>query len=330
MHWLDRIASAIVHPQPRHRIFHGGWGDPGLLAKYRERVQRGVPDELDLDVAWEQRANGALPQFDGTYVSPGQDLPERVRFARVRMVLPQGECRRLCLLMPAWNDNTFASRGVLARRLAREGIGTIMMEAPFFGHRHPRPGHGHPIQTVADFPIMGAACVEEGRALLAAIERDGLRVVGRDERPVLGVAGYSMGGNIGSFISAMSPYPLATAPLAASPTPSHVFVRGLMRAAVDWEALGEADDPEGELEEYLGHVDVRHHPPADHSRHAVIVGGRGDGFVEAHLVEALHRHWPGSELRWTNEGHATLAFLRRPMLARAIIRAFDRLEAATN
>ena len=54
----------------------------------------------------------------------------------------------------------------------------------------------------------------------------------------------------------------------------------------------------------------------------MIVGARRDGYIPAEAVEALHDHWPGSELRWINAGHATMIWRKKEALVDAILASF--------
>ncbi len=165
---------------------------------------------------------------------------------------------------------------------------------------------------------MGRAAVTEGCALLASL---------RAERVPLGVAGYSMGGNIAAMVAAVAGFPVATAALAASHSPAPVFLDGSPAAGVDWRALGGRAVARPRLRRALGMASVLAMPRPDHTPAAVIVGARGDGFVPASATEALHRHWPGSDLRWHRGGHATLLWLGADDLVAAVVDAFERLAA---
>ncbi len=321
MRTVDRGAARLVSLiQP---FFHGGWGDRGLIEEFIE-LSRHKPPDNDIDVRWTLHAGGALRVADGEFLSPGPHLPEECRAAHLRLVAPAQRADRVVVLMSAWNDHGYRTRSRLANRLARHGVASAMLENPFFGVR--RPGRdGHPVATVADFFVMGYAAAREGIALAAHLARSGGPGLAAERR--IGVSGFSMGGNIAAFVSTMAPLPVATAPLAASHSPQPVFLDGAMRAAIDWAALANGDDPEARLGRYLGGLSVLHYPPPPHVRHAVLVAGRNDAYVPPEAVTTLHDHWPGSELRWTREGHATLRFLRLPTLVQAILDSFDRLEA---
>lgn len=311
--------------RPGNRFFQDGWGDRDLIERYIALADR-HPDDIDVHVRWSPATpwNG-FAVHSGDYASPVEDLPPGVEWSSLEAVLPGGECRGLVVQMGAWNDNGFGGRRPLARRLASVGIGSVMMATPYFGARRPHGDGRHPIASVSDFFVMGRAAVLEARAVLTNLHRDGLAPFGRSGRVPVGVAGYSMGGNLGAFVSATVRFPVATSVAAAAHSPEPTFLGGLIRAGIDWDALADGGDPEQQLHDALSSISVLNFPPPPHAAAAVIVAGRGDGYIPTEAVEALHRHWKGSELRWTPEGHATLLWLRRPTLTRAVVDSFARL-----
>ncbi len=293
------------------RFFAEGWGDPQHLGDLSLRIGR--PDPVDID--WiSRRSSDGLTTAVGLFESPrAADLPARSRTAVVTRIEPARPTGRVVVLMSAWNEHDSRGRYDLARRLAERGIGSLVLENPYYGVR--RPCEGQPIRTVADFARMGSAAVAEGRALLATIRADG---------GTPGVSGYSMGGNISALISATLPFPVATAPLAASHSPAPVYLDGVLRGGIDWEALGGEEYAAPRLRDWMLTASVRTVEPVDHTRHAVIVAADSDGYVPRRATEILHDHWPGSELRWIGAGHATLWWFGRRLMVDAIEEAFER------
>ena len=175
------------------------------------------------------------------------------------------------------------------------------------------------IRTVAEFGVMGRAAVEEGRALLAHFASDHL----------LGVTGYSMGGNTAALIGALMDQPVAIAGLAASHSPGPVWLDGILVSMIDWDALGGAHQAD-RLRGYLTAASALAVPPPPHTAGAVIVGGRRDGYIPRTAIEDLHAHWPGSELRWLPGGHATMIWRQKDALVDAIVASLDRLYGRSN
>lgn len=312
MHPIDRAAALMTRRGPsRLRVFPGGWGNPDCVALL-DRPDLMLDEVPVLDISWTPRKHLADRVVrDGTFPAV-TDVPEPSRTAAIRLIEPPRGADRLCLLVAAWNDHGYTTREQLAAELLGLGIGSLILEIPYYGSRRIVGPETSPIPTVADFARMGLGTVMEGRALLHHFRGD----------YQMGVSGYSMGGNIGALIGAAAGFPVAMAPLAASHSPGPVFLDGVISNGIDWDALG-GRDQETALRKALTSASVLAIPPPDWSSSAVLVAGRSDGFVPQEATEALHRHWPGSELRMRPGGHATLLWQQRPVLARAIADSFD-------
>ena len=198
-------------------------------------------------------------------------------------------------------------------KLAQRGIASVILENPFYGVR--RPQHrDQPIHTVADFVLMGDGAVGEARAMLATLQ----------PKEEVGIGGYSMGGNMTAIVSTTMPFPVATAALAASHSPGPVYLNGVLRNGIDWEALGGEAASRARLARLLYRASALLVEPPPHTSNAVIVAATRDGFVPARAATALHEHWPGSVLHWVDAGHATLLWWHKELLADAVAESFDR------
>lgn len=308
-HPVDLIGGLILRYGPAPPFFDGGWGDEEAV----EGFDLPTGDPVPPTISWGARRRGdGLVLVDGWFRSRAP-LPERARTAGVRLVEPKGGAAGVVVLLAAWNDQGYGTRMRLARRLATRGRASLLLEQPFYGLRNPYPHRRQPIRTVADFVRMGYAAVVEARDLLAGL---------RDQGP--GVAGYSMGGNLAALASATSPFPVATAVLAGPYSPAPVYLDGVLRAGIAWEALGGRHRAERRLRRIMLRASALRVPAPAHARTAVIVAPRHDAYVPATAVEALHRHWRGSELRRVGGGHATALWLRKGSLAAAVDDALDR------
>lgn len=315
-HLIDLGSVAVLRYGPKDiRFFTDGWGPRELLEPIDIMAMPADP----LPVAWlSENGDEHTITRHGTFTSPLELLPSRARTGSVISIGPRSRSSRSVVLMPAWNEHEPRVRVAIARSLARRGIESIILENAYFGSRHPDPHSGHSIRTVADFMVMGASACIEARGLLATVRESGRTA---------GVAGYSMGGNTAALVTATVPFPVASAPLAASHSPAPVFLDGVLRHGIAWDALG-GQDQANRLRSVLGRVSVLHLDPPDHARHAIIVAARSDAYIPASATMDLADHWPGSILRWEPGGHATLVWLRKERLANAIVEAFDRFEPA--
>jgi hypothetical protein len=317
IHPADRAAAVLIRRGPaRLRVFPGGWGDADYVARLGATgLLRADLPELDITWSPTRHLSDRIVR-DGVFPAP-TDLPAAAGTGAVRVIEPPHGTDRLCLLIAAWNDHGYATREQLATRLLERGIGSLILETPYYGSRRVTPAGTQAIATVADFSRMGLGAVTEGRALLEHFR----------SRYRMGVSGYSMGGNISALIGAAAGFPVAIAPLAASHSPGPVFLDGVISKGIKWDALG-GRGQEQRLRAALSSVSVLDLPAPPWSAAAVLVAGRSDGFIPRRATEALHDHWPGSELRWRPGGHATLLWLRRAELADAIVDSYARLGVA--
>jgi pimeloyl-ACP methyl ester carboxylesterase len=315
MHPVDRAASLLFRYGPASlKVFQNGWGDDDLIESIG--VAGPIEPPAPITITWADEVHTeAAVTLDGTFPSPADHLPAASRLAGVRKIVPHRPDGRLVVMVAAWNDHGYATRTGLATRLAARGVTTVMLENPYYGTR--RAWDDPPIRTVADFAVMGRAAVAEGRALLAHFSTSHR----------VGISGYSMGGNIAALIGALMDRPVAIAALAASHSPGPVWTDGIIRHMVDWEALGGEDETE-RLRATLLRASVLEVPPPPHTASAVIVGGTKDGYIPRTAVEALHAHWPGSDLRWLPAGHATMIWRHKDSLVDAIIASLERTYGA--
>lgn len=301
-------------PNPSTIIFPDGWGDLGALEMVGRDFTTGQPAEIVWKPKMENRGTRVRR---GLFASPTPGLDD-TRAVPVELMEPAAGTERVTVLMPAWNEEGFDRRRKLGTWLAARGIASAYFDIPFYGQRRRPAWRGSPIRTVLDFMLMGAGAVEEAHAVLAALTRDYAH---------MGVGGFSMGGTLAALVSATSPYPLATGLMAASHSPEPVYLRGSLRRAISWNALGGRSEAQ-RLSDTLGAVTVLSYEPPSHSAQAVLVAATSDGYVPPGEARAVADHWPGSVMRWLPGGHATLWWRHQDELADAIGESFDRLTAA--
>jgi hypothetical protein len=317
MHPIDRIGAVAIRRGPgRLRVFPGGWGDEATVAEMGD-IEQLTEEPADIRISWGPVARSEQAVVRDGWFEAVTDVPYQARTALIRRIEPPTGAARMCLLMAAWNDHGFDTRQRLADELLARNIGSLILEIPYYGSRRIVADREQPIQTVADFARMGIGAVAEGRALLKRFRREF----------TMGVAGYSMGGNIAALVGATAGFPVAIAPLAASHSPGPVFLDGVISGGIRWEALGGEPEARDRLRRTLSAVSVLRLPAPAWTATAVLVAAKSDGFVPAEATRRLHEHWPGSELRWRRGGHATLLWRRRATLADAIAASFDRLDS---
>lgn len=306
------------------RFFEDGWGD------------RAIVDALDLDELASRRAEPiavrlgpAAPAFggivrEGTFTSPEARLPACARTARIRMLLPKGETRGVAVHLAASADQGFGMRLRFAAPLLAQGIGAVVLENAYYGLRRPARQVAHAVRSVSDLGLMGAATVQEGRSLLRWLRAElGFRLVG--------VTGFSMGGQMAAMVGATTDFPAAVVPIAASCSPDTVLRHGALRHAALFSKLcceGETEAVAREaLLALLARFSVTSLPAPVLPAAAIVVGTRDDGIVPPDDMRKIAEYW-GAELRWLPAGHVSAVLRYQGAMRQAIADAFRRLEAA--
>ncbi|MEL6544320.1 MAG: alpha/beta hydrolase family protein [Myxococcota bacterium] len=309
------------------RLYRDGFGNRQNLLRVVEQI-RDYDCSLaspPIELVWTTSERFALraQRKTGWFRSPTAhiDLPPESRVAHVEAIWPHRSPRGVVLHLAASGEVGFLARRELARALLRYGYASLILENPFYGLRKPHGQQHAALRTVSEQFAMNFATVEEGRALLHWLRTQGHRRIG--------VTGYSQGGVMAAFCAALSRFPVAVCPRGAADSVANLFTRDNFSRVILWQRLSE--DVGGELEarrifrHALEVVTVSRFPPPVRPEAAVMLSGRHDRFVDPAQAEALHAHWPGSELRWMGAGHVTGLVLRLPSHIRAIRDAMARL-----
>lgn len=315
-HIIDSLAGVLYRFGPAaNAVFPDGWGDRVTVEMLADPESITGP-VAGAEVVWgrkEERVGHRV--IRGQFTSPVADLlPLESRVVPVELIEPAVGSSRVALLLPAWNDHGFDQRRKLASLLVEYGIASLMFDIPLYGGRRVTTVREQAIRTVADFAIMGFGAVQEAKALLAGLDRS----------KTSGVAGFSMGGNLAAIVGAVHEAPIAITALAASHSPGPVYLDGVLRHAIRWDALGGRDQA-GHLREILTSASALEYPARTHHRSAIVVSAEGDAFVPPEASAALARHW-SAELRTIAGGHATALWRHRPVLASTIADTFERFE----
>jgi dienelactone hydrolase len=303
------------------RFFADGWGDRALCESMDPRViaRRRIPG-IRLERGPSGRGFGGL-LAEGSFESPESRLPKCARVARVRVLLPRAGLRAVAVHLAASGDQGFGVRLRFAAPLLESGIGAIVLEQPFYGSRRPEAQVGPAIRSVSDLHLMGAAAFQEGRALLRWA-RDVLGV------PLVGVTGFSMGGQMAAMVGASVPFPCAVVPIAPTCSPDSVLRDGVLRHVAHWAALArDGEDAEAArraLCTHLSRFSVTILPPPVCPSAAIVVGTSGDGVVPPSEMRRIAEHWR-AELRWLDAGHVTAVLAHQGEMRQAIADAFGRL-----
>lgn len=302
---MDRVGVAITRrPRLYDPIFSEGWGDLDAIPV--------DVDPLSPPRVVEAAQRGSALADELRFRSPiASHLPADAQTVRVRVSRPRN-ASRILVVFAAFNDHGFRTRWKLAQELAGSSIGAAIVEAPFYGARRIRQGQA--IATVADLLLLGAGVVSESIALARWFREAGWTV---------GFGGYSMGGSMAAYAAAATDLPVAIAPMAASYSPSAVYVDAVLAQAVAWDRLG--PDGRNRLGSVLDRVSTLNLRPPSQAATAVFLAAESDGYVPLPATKALVNHFSGSELRIVPGGHASLAS-KRDLQVEVIREAFERFE----
>src|SRR5690242_8439481 len=227
MHLLDYVFGLAARGP---RFFQDGWGDRGLceamdpVGLSRRRIPR-----LEVTLQPARREHGGL-LHEGSFESPEARLPPCARTARIRLLLPERRIRAVAVHLAASGDQGFGVRLRFAAPLLERGIGALVLENAYYGARRPANQPRHAYRSISDLHLMGAATFQEGRALLRWL-RETLRV------PLVGVTGYSMGGQLSAMVGAGVQFPCAIVPVAAPCSPDTVLREGVLGHVAEWAAI---------------------------------------------------------------------------------------------
>jgi pimeloyl-ACP methyl ester carboxylesterase len=236
------------------------------------------------------------------------------------MITPAGSDRApVCIHLAGVGDEGYALRRYFAMPLLRHGIGSVILENPFYGVRRPARQRGIALRRVTDQFVMNMASVEEACALLVWLRERG--------HAAAGLTGHSMGGYMAALAAVVFPEPVAVMSCATGLSAAPVFTDGLLSRYIDWDLLANGhnvEDAKARLRDLFNLASLSRFEPPKKPSAAVLLAAQTDGYVPPSSVRALHAHWPGSQLRWMPGGHVR-AVTRRRLMAQAVADAFGAL-----
>jgi len=158
-------------------------------------------------------------------------LPFESRLAHAGLILPKNPApgRPVVLHLAATGDHGFGRREALAIPLAMKGIGSVILESPFYGMRKPKGQSGAKLRFVSDLLLLGRATIEESLFLLNWLSDQG--------HTKLGISGLSMGGVHSCMVAGLFPQELALTPLLAPRSAAAAYCNGALFHATGWKKL---------------------------------------------------------------------------------------------
>eukprot|EP00743_Colponemidia_sp_Colp-15_P003362 GILK01003635.1.p1 GENE.GILK01003635.1~~GILK01003635.1.p1 ORF type:complete len:463 (-),score=64.09 GILK01003635.1:28-1416(-) len=322
----------------------GGWGDVDLASKYMFDI-RSSPTPT-LDVQWETdwqtlsisgslAAEAKAKQItvlyrDGYFDCPAiarskrseqpfeSLLPESSRVGHFRFIIPSSA---LCLGEELPRRDTPVSvvttasgmegyewrQANLSLPLAvLRGVGTVLLENPFYGKRRCPTATGVPagyVNSVADLLTLGMTTMDEVCGLLVWLHAQGFHI--------LGTAGASMGALTSTAAAAMSTIECTNAAFLPAHSVNAIWCFSTFRDVINFKVLAKdkdlphEDDAFDLFDALLDPTDIRTYKPLQYSHTVKLVAAMDDAYVPAASTQLLHEYWVGSEVRWVPGGHVS-------------------------
>jgi len=252
-------------------------------------------------------------------------LPKESSIGRLQFVKPKNVKDRLpvCILLAATGDHGFSRRFRTAAPLATLGIGSIIIENPYYGKRKPAHQFRSFLADVSDLLCMGGALVGETNGLINWMKSEPSKY-----GPFV-LSGCSMGGLMSCYSASSSIHPIGAVPCVSPISAEPLFARGIFggRAVCDIKALN-AETPEGlkELETLLWRTDLRTWGKPLVPEACIWVNGEHDAYIPAKTAQEMLTHWDKSTMRWIPTGHVIGQLLYRSHFLQAIQDAVEVLK----
>ncbi|XP_025407461.1 protein ABHD18 [Sipha flava] len=230
------------------KYFVNGWGDPEKLKSLfqfrkiiidRDSCYKLVSSDYPVKIVKKKEDTDSIT-LEGVFESPfsyylPDIVPKESHLAHFQVILPKKwptkNVKPICLHMAGTGDQYYwRRRTILANPLVKEaGIGSIILENPFYGKRKPINQVRSILCNVSDIFVMGGCLILESLVLFHWCERQGFGPIG--------VTGLSMGGHMASLAAASWPKPIVLVPCLSGTTASGVFTEGAISCAIDWDLL---------------------------------------------------------------------------------------------
>jgi hypothetical protein len=191
---LDDLVSVIRARNilTPHAFYHKGFGDVRRVVEVARDIQdvasslrnpHAPPNEMeDLPLPHlELRATPHGREYahvaEGRFPAPtfADALPPAARTVHFQVVTPtawlhgppSASPRPMVVILPGTGEHGFIRRRhMLAYPLAQAGVGSVILEGPFYGCRKDPSQWGSKLHTLASLPVLGRATIDEARTLL--------------------------------------------------------------------------------------------------------------------------------------------------------------------
>jgi hypothetical protein len=313
--WYFRYDCHVNRASPL--LFHGGWGSHAALAELN--AQWFAPTApVVASVAWEgewRPLRAGVWQRCGSFASPCyvEHLPPESARAWLHFVRPGSMNVRnstpfapmngpVVVLMPTSSEAGVQRRLPIACALAKQGISSVLLESPFMGRRRPAAQYKTTLSYFSDYALLCGACIEEARAVLAWLGREGCGNVC--------VAGISKGGYLATVAGLRPPLQAHVVALLPPHSGSAVLLDGLLSGLCDFDSLQRTSGVEMPVREHMREVfeltSLEHLPLPHASQSLLLIGARQDRYVPRYSYEKLAQRWQGyATMEWLAGGHVS-------------------------
>lgn len=320
---LDRAYRAATNNE---LFFNNGCGDFEYLIELEE-IYNTIPSLKSIELKWQtSKKLLGVEMANGTFISPAHKfLPSESKIAYVKKVMPidANENTPIVVHFPGTGDEGFKRREFfLAVPLAKKGIGSIILEAPYYGYRRPHQQNGMYIREASDLFKMVHSMFEEGRSILDYIQKEGFKKVV--------TTGFSMGGVLSVMTSFQHEIISGTVPCVTPHAPHPVFLEQTLKDAINWEAMIKTlpngfNTPQEFLTKYFDLSDMRTFPRFRLPKEVEIVAASHDAYVPPASGDILARELGANKVTWVDGGHVSALVLYSNVVRNKIQEVCERI-----
>ena len=320
---LDRAYRAATNNE---LFFNNGCGDYEYLQELID-IYNAIASLKKIELKWQDsKTLLGIEMANGTFVSSAHKfLPSESKIAYVRKIMPVGANKDTPVVVhfPGTGDEGFKRREFfLAVPLAKKGIGSIILEAPYYGYRRPHQQNGMYIREASDLFKMVHSMFEEGRSILDYLQRQGF------EKVV--TTGFSMGGVLSVMTAFQHNLVSGTVPCVTPHAPHPVFLEQTLKDAINWDAMKktlpkEFTSPQDYLTRYFDLSDMQTFPRFRVPKEVEIVAATHDAYVPKASGEILARELNAREVTWVDGGHVSALVLYSNIVRNKIQQVCERI-----
>jgi Alpha/beta hydrolase domain containing 18 len=307
----------------RLQLFHQGWGDQNAVDYVGQNwMHEGNPSPAN--ICWEtpEKLCDGVTISRGTFTSKKYQrwMEEGCSNVNVVFIRPEsGRAKKGVFIAPTSREKGFKRRLVLARKLARMGVGCMLIDNPFMGERKPRYQIDTVICRLSDYPLMIAACIEENRSILQWMNDYGMEKIC--------ATGVSQGGFTSAVAALRVDFPVGVVAVVPPNGVEDILRHGIPGRMLDWEALKSTcpskSNPIDDMKEIFSftRLDVIDVPRNGTS--VKLIAAKRDKFITQNSYQQLEEHWKDfGNCQWNNCGHVA-SILDRKSHIKEIIKALS-------